>query len=186
MLSLSEEEVKKIIPAREIQKVIDAVEKGFFDYAEKLIQMPPKQYLDFKEYGGDLRIMPCYYQSLKLAGTKMVNVHPQNPAIGLPTVMASVVLNDAQTGKALILMEAAWITGMRTGASGAVAAKYLARKNAKKMGVIGAGQQAFFQIIATNKIRKIKEILVHDIKEENVVRLAKSLNKLNIKIKTAN
>lgn len=182
---ITEKEVKNIIPAGKIQTVIEAVEKGFSDYARGDIQMPPKQYLDFEEFQGDLRIMPCYSKVLKLAGTKIVNVHPQNPRKGLPTVMAVVVLNDAQDGRALTLIEASYITGIRTGAAGAVAAKYLARKNAKTLGIIGAGQQAFFQIAAITKVRDIKEILVYDTKEENIAKLAESLKGLNIEIKKA-
>lgn len=185
MKIITEKEVKEIIPAKDVQKVIDAVEKGFADYASGLIQMPPKQYLNFAEYQGDLRIMPCYSSALKMAGTKIVNVHPQNPQKGLPTVMAVIILNDAQNGKALAAIEAAWITGLRTGAAGAIAAKYLAKKDAKTLGVVGAGQQAFFQIAATVKIRNIKEILVYDTKEENIVKLAESLKELGIGIKKA-
>lgn len=185
MKIITEKEVKEIIPAKEIQKVIDAVERGFSDYANGLIQMPPKQYLDFKEYQGDLRIMPCYSSILKLAGTKIVNVHPQNPQKGQPTVGAVVILNDAQDGQPLAVIDAAWITGMRTGAAGAVAAKYLAKKDAKTLGVIGAGQQAFFQIIATVKVREIKEILVYDRNEGSVTKFAESLKELGIKIKKA-
>ncbi|MBI2626564.1 MAG: ornithine cyclodeaminase family protein [Candidatus Nealsonbacteria bacterium] len=185
MITITEKEVQNIIPAKEIQKVINAVENGFSDYAKGDVQMPPKQYLDFTEYEGDLRIMPCYSKVLKLAGTKIVNVHPKNPEKGLPTVMAVVILNDAKTGKALAAIEAAWITGIRTGAAGAIAAKYLAKKDAKTMGVVGAGQQAFFQIAATLKVRDIKEILVYDPKEENFAKLAQSLKELGIEIKKA-
>lgn len=182
---ITEKEVKTIIPAKKIQKVIEAVESGFIDYAKGNIQMPPKQYLDFKEYQGDLRIMPCYSSVLKLAGTKIVNVHPQNPKKGLPTIMAVVVLNDARDGKPLALIEAAWITGIRTGAAGAVAAKYLARENSQTLGVVGAGQQAFFQIAAITKVRKIKKILVYDIEEKNIDKLSENLKDLNIEIKKA-
>lgn len=185
MVFITEKEVKNIIPAKDIQKIIDAVEQGFVDYARGDIQMPPKQYLDFEEYRGDLRIMPSYSRILKLAGTKIVNVHPENPQRGLPTVMAVVVLNDAKDGRALALIEAAYITGIRTGAAGAIAAKYLAKTDAKTLGVIGAGQQAFFQIAAITKVRDIKEILVYDTKEENISKLADSLKELGIEIKKA-
>ncbi|MBI2041867.1 MAG: ornithine cyclodeaminase family protein [Candidatus Nealsonbacteria bacterium] len=185
MIIITEKEVKNIIPAKDIQKIIDAVEGGFADYARGDVQMPPKQYLDFKECGGDLRIMPSYSQILKLAGTKIVNVHPENPQKGLPTVMAVVVLNDARDGRALALIEAAYITGIRTGAAGAIAAKYLAKKNTETLGVVGAGQQAFFQIAAITKVRKIKEVLVYDTKEENIIKLADSLKELGIEIKKA-
>ena len=134
MIIITEKEVQKIIPPQDIQRVIETVENGFSDYAKGDIQMPPKQYLDFKEYQGDLRIMPSYSSVLKLAGTKIVNVHPQNTKIGLPTVMAVVVLNDAKNGRALALIEASYITGIRTGAAGAIAAKYLAKKMRRPFG----------------------------------------------------
>ena len=94
MIILTEEKVKEIIPAEKIQEVIGVVERGFLDYAQGKIQMPSKEYLYFKEYQGDLRIMPVYSSTLKIAGTKIVNVHPRNPKRGLPTVMAVMVLND--------------------------------------------------------------------------------------------
>lgn len=185
MIFLTEEKVKKIIPAEEIQKVIEVVEEGFFDYANGKIQMPPKEYLNFKEYQGDLRIMPSYSSALQIAGTKIVNVHPLNPRKGLPTVMAVMILNDARDGRPLALIEAAWLTGMRTGAAGGVAAKYLARKDAQTLGIIGAGQQAFFQILAITKVREIREIFVYDPVQENVEKLARALEKTKIVIKKA-
>jgi alanine dehydrogenase len=185
MITLSEEKIKEIIPAEKIQKVIEVVEKGFSDYAKGKIQMPPKEYLYFKEYQGDLRIMPAYSSTLKIAGTKIVNVHPQNPKNGLPTVMAVMVLSNAQDGRPLAFMEAAWLTGIRTGAAGAVAAKYLARKDAQTLGMVGAGQQAFFQILAITKVRQIREIFVYDLVEKNIEKLAQALRKENIEIKKA-
>lgn len=175
MLILKEKAVKKLIPATAMGSVINSVERGFRDYAKGRIQMPPKEYLYFPEYQGDLRIMPAYSSVLKMAGTKIVNVHPNNKNRGLPTVMAQMILNDARNGKALAIMDAAWLTGMRTGAAGAVAVKYLARKNAHTLGVIGAGQQAFFQILAITRVRKIKEIAVYDIAANNVAKLANGL-----------
>lgn len=185
MLILNQKEIQKIVPLSQISKVIDVVEEAFFEYGAGRVRMPPKNYLDFKEYEGDLRIMPAYSQKLKMAGTKIVNVHPKNPKKGLKTVMAVIILNDAKTGMPLALMDGTYITGLRTGAASAVATKYLARKNAKTLGVIGAGYQSIFQIAAIIKVRKIKEILVYDISENQIEKLAKILAKERIKIKKA-
>jgi alanine dehydrogenase len=183
MLILTKREVEKILPLREIKKVIKTVEKAFFDFSQGIAQMPPKMYLIFREFDGDLRIMPAFSKRILMAGTKIVNVHPQNPKKGLLSVMAVIVLNDPKTGMPLALMDGTWITALRTGAASAVATKYLARKNAKTLGVVGAGFQAITQIAAISKVRKIKEILVYDIREEAVQRLAKILAKEKIKIK---
>lgn len=183
MLFLSQNEVKKILPLKDIKKVILAVEKAFFDYAISKVEMPAKLYLSFKKFDGDLRIMPCWSETLFLAGTKLVNVHPRNPQKNLPTVMAVIILHDPKNGIPLAMMDGTWITALRTGAASAVATKYLARKEAKTLGVVGAGFQALTQIVAISKVRKIKEIFVFDIKKERIKKLAKLLAKEKIKIK---
>jgi alanine dehydrogenase len=185
MIFLNQKQVEEIIPLNKIKDAVDAVEEGFFEYGMKRIQMPPKQYLYFPKYNGDLRIMSAFSEKLRVAGTKIVNVHPDNPKRGLKTVMAVILLNDAKTGLPLVLMDGTYITGMRTGSASAVATKYLARKNAKTLGVIGAGYQSIFQIAAITKVRNIKEIFVNDIHEICIKRLAKILSKEGVKIKKA-
>lgn len=183
MLFLTQKEIQKILPLREIKKVILAVEKAFKDYGLGKIQMPPKMYLSFEEFEGDLRVMPSFSKTLLMAGTKLVNVHPKNPKKGLPTVMAIIILHDPKTGLPLAVMDGTWITALRTGAASAVATDYLAKKDAKTLGVVGAGFQAITQIVAVSRVRKLKEIVVYDIREEAVEKLAKILAKEKIKIK---
>lgn len=185
MLILNQRQIRNIIPLSKIKDVVNCVEKAFYDYGNKNVQMPPKAYLHFKEYNGDLRIMPAFSPQLKLAGTKIVNVHPDNPKKGLLTVMAVILLNDAKNGVPIALLDGTYITGMRTGAAGAVAVKYLARKNARTLGVIGSGQQAIYQIAAITKVRNIKEIFVFDINQKAVQKLQRILNKEKIKIRKA-
>ncbi len=185
MLILNQEEVKQIIPLSQIDKVVKRVEDAFLKYGKGEVDMPPKTYLFFKKDKGDLRIMPSFSEELKMAGTKIVNVHPDNPKNNLPTVGAVIVLNDAKTGMPLALMDGTYITGMRTGAAGAVAAKYLAKKDAKSMGVVGAGRQALFQIAATVSAMQIKDVLVYDVDEKKIDALSAELGKIGINIKKA-
>ncbi len=185
ILVLSQSQIKKIIPLSEIKRVIERVERAFASYGRKKVQMPAKNYLYFEKYHGDLRIMPSFAPELDMAGTKIVNVHPQNPKKGLPTVIAAIVLNEAKTGLPVALLDGTYITGMRTGAAGGVATKYLARKNAKTLGVVGAGVQSLFQIAAICQVRKIEEILVFDINQAKTKWLSKQLKSLKIKIKKA-
>lgn len=183
MIILNQKEVQKIVPLKNIKKVVEAVEKAFGDYGKGLVQMPPKQYLIFSKADGDLRIMPSFSEPLKMAGTKIVNVHPQNPKKKLKTVMASILLNDPNTGMPLALMDGTYITLVRTGAAGAVASKYLAKKDASILGVIGGGQQAISQICAIVTVRKIKDIKVYDLNPKTIESLAKTLKTLGIKIR---
>ncbi|MDM7940609.1 MAG: alanine dehydrogenase [Methanothrix sp.] len=159
VLWLTEEDVISILTMGDS---IDAVEKAFKDHGRGLTQMPPKSYLYFSKYDGDLRAMPAYLEGLEAAGVKIVNVHARNPEIGLPTVMALLVLNSPKTGAPVSIMGATYLTSMRTGAAGAVAAKHLARPKSRVVGLIGAGVQARTQLLGLSKIFEIERVMVSD------------------------
>jgi alanine dehydrogenase len=161
-LLLPEEDVKKLVS---MDEAISAVESAFREKALGNVQMPPKVYLFYGN--GDLRVMPCYIKTGEISSVKIVNSHPRNPEKGLPTVMAVIVLVDPETGFPKAVMGGTWITGIRTGAAGAVAAKYLARKNSRIVAFIGAGTQARMQFLGiTRVIQSIREIRVFDIRPE--------------------
>ena len=131
----------------DLRGVNQAVEAAFADHGRGRVQMPPKLYITLP--AGDFRTMPAYLPSLDLAGVKIVNVHPDNPAQGLPSVMALTVILDTATGRPVAILNATRLTDMRTGAAGAVAAKYLAPKKECVLGVVGTGRQAEAQVRAT-------------------------------------
>ncbi len=157
-----------VLTGSEIMQVLDmdlalaAAEEAFRAYGEGRVNMPPKAYLTLEQ--GDFRAM---YGEIRLprnhiCGLKWVNVHPGNPAQGLPTVMAKILLNDPDTGLEFADLDGTHITDYRTGAAGGVAVKYLARTDAARLGLIGAGAQARTQVTAILKVRSIREIVVFD------------------------
>jgi alanine dehydrogenase len=135
-----------------------AVEAAFADHGRGLVQMPPKLYVTLPN--GDFRTMPAYLPSLDIAGVKIVNVHPDNPGQGLPSVMALTVILDTATGRPIAILNATRLTDMRTGAAGAIAAKFLAPKKECVLGIIGTGRQAEAQVRATSNELAISEIRV--------------------------
>jgi len=147
-------------PSRDldIKAVNNAVEAAFADHGKGLVRMPPKVYVTLPY--GDFRTMPAYLPSLGIAGVKIVNVHPDNPKVGLPTVMALTVILDIATGRPTAILDATRLTEMRTGAAGAIAAKYLAPKKECMLGVVGTGRQAEAQVLATAQERTITRIRV--------------------------
>ena len=159
---------KEIEPLLKIDEVMNIVEKAFKEKALGHVQMPPKIYLTYDKYNGDLRAMPSYLERLDISAVKVVNVHPDNPKkFNLPTVMATIVLVDPRNGAPLAVMSGRWITAMRTGAAGGVAAKYLARKDSKTVGLVGAGTQARTQLMALlNLYGKLDEVRVWGLTEE--------------------
>lgn len=171
---ISQAEIKAML---EMPAVLKIVEEAFAASGRGTVQMPPKMYLNFPKYNGDLRIMPTYMEELDIAGTKIVNVHPDNPQKGLPTVMANIFLNDPKTGALLAIMDGTFITNLRTGAAGGVAAKYLARKNSKIIGMVGAGAQAESQLLALHCGFKIESVKVFDQNQAKAKSFAEKLSK---------
>jgi len=167
---LNMKEVKQILS---MSNVLGLVEKAFKERGLKHVQMPPKSYLFFQKFSGDLRVMPAYLERLDEVGVKLVSVHPGNPSkYGLPTVLATIVLFDPETGTLISLMDGTRITAMRTAAASGVAVKYLARKDARVLGIIGSGYQSTFQLDALNKVMKIESVKIFDVIEKEAENLA--------------
>jgi len=162
-LVLKEEDVKKVLNMNE---VLDVVEQVFKEKALGRVQMPPKMYVYFESFNGDLRVMPSYVETFGISAVKVVNVHPDNRRFNLPTVMATITLVDPKTGAPLAIMGGTWITAMRTGAASGVAAKHLSRKGSSKLALIGAGVQAVTQMMAMAQVMKLEEVAVYDIADD--------------------
>jgi len=166
-LFLTRRDVRGLLTMRD---VIDAVERALGDWATGKATMPPKAYLVLDK--GDIRAMPA--AAAGAAGMKWANVHPDNHALGLPTVMAVLVYNDPETGYPLAIMDATEITAYRTGAASAVASKYLARRGARTLGLVGAGRQAYTQLQAHAELFQFESVRVFDISRAAVDRLVES------------
>lgn len=169
VLWLGEDEVKNLLT---MDEAIAAVREAFYDHGIGRTQMPPKSYLYFAPYEGDLRSMPAYLERVDQAGVKIVNVHPRNAAIGLPTVMALLTLVSPKTGAPLAIMGATHLTAMRTGAAGAVAAKLLAREGSRTVGMIGAGVQAKSQLLGLSRLFELDQVRIFDPSQERCQSLA--------------
>jgi len=157
--------------------VINVVEEAFKMCGEGIVNMPAKTYLSVEH--GDFRAMPAALPGC--AGMKWVNVHPQNPSLGLPTVMAILIYSDPETGYPLAIMDATEITAYRTGATAAVASKYLARRDSHTIGIIGAGFQAYTQILAHAELFSPISIHVFDVSKAAVDRLMHSFSQFSIR-----
>jgi len=157
--------------------VINVVEEAFRLCGEGKGKMPAKVYLAVER--GDFRAMPAALPGC--AGVKWVNVHPQNPSRDLPSVMAVLIYSDPETGYPLAIMDATEITAYRTGAAAAIASKYLARRNARAIGIIGAGFQAHTQILAHAELFNPISIKASDVSRTAVERLMTAFPQFSIK-----
>jgi len=166
-------------------EVLKAVEYSFKLKAQGKVIMPPKLYLNLPEYQGDFRAMPAYIDGS--AGVKWVSVYPNNHRYNLPSVMATIILCDPNTGCPLAIIDGTYITAMRTGAAGGIAVKHLARKNSSVIGMIGAGRQAETQLLAISQVLpRINEVKVFDKQKDASLRYVQEMgSKLNINIRLA-
>ncbi|MEM7449002.1 MAG: ornithine cyclodeaminase family protein [Myxococcota bacterium] len=147
-LILSQEDVRSVLT---MDKALDAVEKAFIAHGEGSALMPSKVYLDIPDHKGDFRAMPARLKDA--AGVKWVNSHPSNPVEHqLPSVMGLYVLSDPATAYPLAIMDATFLTAIRTGAAAGVASRALAKPASKTLGLVGCGVQAHFLIEAHRAI----------------------------------
>jgi alanine dehydrogenase len=157
-----------IIRRRDIERLVDMrqalriAEETFRYHGVGRVQMPPKIYLHLDRFHGDFRAMPAYIDATGSCGIKWVNVHPDNRLHNLPSVMAVIILSSPETGLPLAVMDGTHITNLRTGASGGVAAKYLANRDSSSIGLVGCGVQAKNQLLALKEQFPIKSVSVYD------------------------
>ena len=158
ILLLGDREVRALLT---MEDAIKAVEDVFKEKNLGRVQTPLKTFLFYEKYNGDHRFMPAYLEKLDIAGVKIVNTYPENrKKYGLPTVAGIIVLATPKTGEILAILDATWITVVKTAAASAVATKYLARNNSETLGLVGAGLQAIAHIEALAQVMKLKKVKV--------------------------
>ena len=116
---------------------------------------------------------------------KLVNGHPGNPALGLPTVMALGVLADVATGAPRLLSELTLTTAMRTAAMSALAARVLARPGSRSMALIGNGAQSEFQALAFRDLCGVRELRLFDTDPQASQKLQANLQGQGLQVRIA-
>jgi ornithine cyclodeaminase len=138
---------------------LDAVEKAFTAYSTGQAQTPAVIALDVSENRGEIHMKAGHLRNGPYYAIKIISGFWNNPQLGLPALNGMVVVFDAKTGApAGFLLDNGFITDLRTGAAGAVAAKHLARKNIQTVAVIGSGGQARRQVETLALVRKFSEV----------------------------
>ena len=161
-LVLTQSDINSVV---DMATVVPAIEEAFAAHGRGETQMPVKVYLDLPEFNGDFRAMPAYIEGS--AGVKWVNSHPSNPErYGLPSVLGMYILSDPATAQPLAVMDATLLTAIRTGAAAGVAAKHLARPDARTAGFVGSGVQARTVLAALQVGFGELEVIAADLSEE--------------------
>lgn len=140
-------------------KAIEDVERGFSELAAGNATVPPIMMIPVPALEGEVDIKSAFIQGLPYLAVKVASGFFRNPERGLPSQSGQMLVIDAETGFLVaVLLDNGYLTQVRTGAAGAVAARYLAPQDAENVGVIGAGVQARFQMRALSLVRDIRTI----------------------------
>ena len=183
LLYLSREEVEAVDLS--MADIIAALEEMFREKGQGKVEMPPKPGIHTRP-DAFIHAMPAYIPSLEAAGMKWVSGYPGNQARGLPYITGLLVLNDPLTGIPLAVMDATWITAMRTGAATALAARYLARPESSTLAVLGCGVQGRSNTHALAALFDLKKVRAFDPRPERTGTYARDIqDQLGLEVEAA-
>lgn len=154
--------------------------EAFGQLSAGLARVPVRLRLEAES--GVTLFMPAYLDRTQDLGAKIVSFYPNNPQRGLPAISAVVLVLDSQTGFPTALMEAGYLTALRTGAASGLATDLLARRDASVVTIFGAGAQAPTQIEAVRAVRPIREVRIVARRRESADRLAKQIEGVDVRI----
>jgi len=158
VLILREPNIRNLL---NMDESIQAVAEALAAYAGGRVVLPGVINLDIDEVRGEVHVKSAYIKGSEHYVIKIASGFYNNPALGLPAGNGMMLLFEAQTGRMSgLLLDNGYITEMRTGAAGAVAARCLAKHSIAKAGFIGAGSQARFQLMGLMRVRRPKEVWV--------------------------
>lgn len=165
---LSQEDV--IATGMEMNRVLEVIESVLALHDAGEVNLPSKVILDLGERErGRINAMPAYLGGeFEICGMKWIAGFPKNPAkYGIPRAHALTILNDAETGVPLAVMDGTYISAMRTGAVTGVGAKYLANPDSETVGIIGCGVQSRTQLMALKAaVPSLRALRAYDIRRE--------------------
>lgn len=153
----TEEDIRKKIPMR---KAIDLMQEAFLQLSAGGAQVPVRTAIDSHDQSGRVLFMPSYSSAYNLFGLKLVSVFDHNTRLNLPIIQGMMMVMDGRTGTPVGLLDAEYLTALRTGAASGLATDLLSRKDSAIMAIFGAGAQAETQLEGIKAVRPIKEVIV--------------------------
>jgi ornithine cyclodeaminase/alanine dehydrogenase len=179
-LYLSRADVAEV--ALDLPTIIGLLERAFREKGEGRVEMPPKPGIH-PQPDAFLHAMAASIPGMRSAGLKWVAGFPQNAARGLPYISGLLILNDVETGFPAAVMDCTWITGYRTGAATALAARYLARPDSASAGILACGMQGRTNLEALACAFPLRRVYAYDHRPENQERYAREMSeKLGLEV----
>jgi ectoine utilization protein EutC len=160
VIIFQEQEIRNHVQVN--REAISVIENGFTSLALGNVSMPPIMRVDIPENNGEVDVKTAYIQGLDKFAIKMSSGFFNNYKKGLPSLSGMMLLISTETGiPESVLLDNGYLTDVRTAAAGAVAAKYLAKEKLDTVGVVGAGAQARYQMLALKQVRQFNRVIVY-------------------------
>jgi ornithine cyclodeaminase len=175
MLILSSSDQQNLL---NMSEVIDVVATGLVEYSAARTNTPLRTILPVSKSDGNAIFMPASAEEVGCLGMKYVGTFPNNRKVGKKVINGVVLLMDIETGEPLALLEASYLTVMRTGALSGAATKYLARPDSKTLSMIGTGEQALGQLQAILAVRDIEKVKLNNRSKQKALEFAAHIERL--------
>lgn len=168
LLYLSRADVAALLP--EVTKQLDLVEHTYRSLAAGRVELPPKPGVHPRK-DSFLHAMPAYLRDEDVVALKWVGGYPTNKERGLPYITGLVVVNDAETGLPLAIMDGAEITAARTAAASGVCVRRFAPDGWRRAAILGCGEQGRFHASLLHAMNPEVQIRAWDPHPERVERM---------------
>ncbi len=156
---LSRDDVRR---ALSMAQAIELMRDAFTQLSSGQAVVPQRLSMEMPELGARVLVMPVSLAKGGQFGMKIVSLFKQNPEKGLPYIQALMLVFDASDGHPVALMDAEYLTALRTGAASGLATDMLARPDARTAMIFGAGAQGRLQLEGVCAVRRISRALVFD------------------------
>lgn len=151
-------DIKSVLHIPDLLKVI---EEGFVLFSEGKVVVPPVGHMGFQDPPGDVHIKYGFIKGETLYVIKIASSFYHNPQYNLSSSNGMMLVFNQKTGEPeAILADEGYLTDIRTAAAGAVVARYLAPRNVRCIGIVGAGVQARLQLQFLKEVVACREVLV--------------------------
>ncbi|AQQ54810.1 ornithine cyclodeaminase family protein [Planococcus lenghuensis] len=160
---------EQIAEVLKMDDVIASVEEAYRLFSQQKVMLPPVLSFEVEKHHGEVDIKTGYDTADDIICVKIASGYANNQRdYGIPNGLATILIMDAKNSTPIAIMDGSLITDMRTGAAGAVSAKYLANPSAKKVAIVGTGVIARWELEALSRVFELEEAFVWGRSSEKV------------------
>jgi len=157
-----------------MKEAIDAMRLAFTVITNNETNLPQRINMNTGAKDANILIMPS--SAFGITGVKISSLYKNNPSRNLPMTQGLMVIINNETGEPVAMIDAVYLTELRTGAASGLATELLSRKDSKTLGIFGSNEQAEMQIEGVTEVRNINKIFVFARNKEKTIEFCKKIS----------